>query len=102
MFTWGKYVALIGQAWFLHTFCIFFTTCVFYLPVFVCLPAEGAIEAIVIDSATQAVGTEDVVAVQKTCFAVLLMTKVTDEGMEPVIVWIPLVIVREDDSSCHL
>lgn len=66
------------------------------------LPTEGAIEVIVIGPATQATGTEDVVAVQKTRLVVLLMTQVTDEWMEPVIVWIPQVIVRKDDSSCHL
>jgi len=59
-------------------------------------------EVIVIGSATQAAGTEDVVTAQKKWLAVLLMTQVTDEGMEPVIVWNPLVIMREDNSSRHL
>lgn len=79
--------------------CVSFTSqCLQYLR----LPTEGAIEVIVIGPATQATGTEDVVAVQNTWLAVLLMTQVTDEGMKPVIVWIPQVIVQEDDSSCHL
>lgn len=77
----------------------------FHLPPHMCflyLPTEGAIEAIVIGPATQTTGTEDVVAVQKTWLAVLLMTQVTDEGMEAGIVWIKQVIIRENDSSCHL
>lgn len=69
--------------------------CVFLPPLmqYLHLPTEGAIEAIVIGPATQATGTEDVVAVQKTWLAVLLMTQVTDKWREPVIVWIPQVIV---------
>lgn len=41
------------------------------------LPAEGATEAAVIGPATQAAGTEDVVAVQQTWGLVLLMAQVT-------------------------
>ncbi len=69
---------------------------------FLYLPTEGAIEANIIGLAMQTTGTEDVVAVQKTCLVVLLMTQVTDEGMEAGIVWIKQLIIREDNSSCHL
>lgn len=87
-----------------NTFTIFFINMCLLPPhmQYLRLPTEGAIEVIVIGPATQATGTEDVVAVQKTRLVVLLMTQVTDEWMEPVIVWIPQVIVRKDDSSCHL
>lgn len=69
---------------------------------FLVLPTEGAIEAIFTGPAMQTTGTEDVVAVQKTRLVVLLMTQVTDEGMEAGIVWIKQLIIRENDSSCHL
>ncbi|KTF73699.1 hypothetical protein cypCar_00046704, partial [Cyprinus carpio] len=48
-----------------------------YLPsvVFVLIPTEGAIDAIVIGPATQTTGTDDVVAVQKTWLVVLFMAQ---------------------------
>ncbi|KAF3856693.1 hypothetical protein F7725_017416, partial [Dissostichus mawsoni] len=46
------------------------------------LPTEGAAEAVVIDPASQAAGTEDVVAVQQTRGPVLLMAHVTHQGVD--------------------
>ena len=45
------------------------------------LPTEGAVEAVVTDSAMQAAGTEDVVAVQKTRLLVLPVAQVAHHGV---------------------
>lgn len=66
------------------------------------LPTEGAAEAAVIGPASQAAGTEDVVAVQQTRGLVLLMAQVTHQRVDVSTVHITQVVQVGEDSSCHL
>lgn len=66
------------------------------------LPAEGATEAAVIGPATQAAGTEDVVAIQQTRGLVLLMAQVTHQGVNLATIHITKVVQVAEDLSRHL
>ena len=66
------------------------------------LPTEGAAETAVTGPASQAAGTEDVVAVQQTRGLVLLVTQVTHEGVDACTVHVIVMIQTGEDASGHL
>lgn len=67
------------------------------------LPTEGAAEAVVAGSATQAAGAEDVVAVQETGLLVLPMAQQTHQGMAAHILRLPQsLIAGRENASRHL
>lgn len=66
------------------------------------LPAEGATETVVIGPATKAAGTEDVVAVQQAWRLVLLMAKVTHQGVNLATIHITKVVQVAEDLPSHL